>query len=445
MTPRHYARIGWLVWVFALPAVMQAQERLLLPEAIAAALTANPDVVAAHAATGEAEEQLPQARAGFLPRVDFIQSWQRGNQPVFVFGSLLAQRQFTEADFALGQLNDPEPLTNSRSAFSLEQLLFDGGRTRAAVRAASSSAAAATSAERQTRNDLALAATRAYGQVLRAAGERRAAESAVASADEVVRTAEARRDAGTGTEADVLSVHVHRAQMRARAIDAVSGERIARAELNRLMNTAVDRQWILVEPAVAAPGPSDISNLVEQAVRQRPEIEQAVLQRDISRALHESARSALMPYVAVQGGYEWNDGRRAGPAGSWIAAANVRMNLFSGGASIARVRQASFAMQRAEAERTRAEAAVRIELMTAVEQLGAARARQDISRATVLQARESERMIRDRYQAGIVPAAEVIRAATAVLDAEAQRINAVIDVVVGEAALRRAAGQEVYP
>jgi outer membrane protein TolC len=63
----------------------------------------------------------------------------------------------------------------------------------------------------------------------------------------------------------------------------------------------------------------------------------------------------------------------------------------------------------------------------------------------VLQARESERMIRDRYQAGIVPAAEVIRAATAVLDAEAQRINAVIDVVVGEAALRRAAGQEVYP
>jgi outer membrane protein TolC len=184
---------------------------------------------------------------------------------------------------------------------------------------------------------------------------------------------------------------------------------------------------------------------VEQAVRQRPEIEQAVLQRDISRALHESARSALMPYVAVQGGYEWNDGRRAGPAGSWIAAANVRMNLFSGGASIARVRQASFAMQRAEAERTRAEAAVRIELMTAVEQLGAARARQDISRATVLQARESERMIRDRYQAGIVPAAEVIRAATAVLDAEAQRINAVIDVVVGEAALRRAAGQEVYP
>ena len=119
------------MWVFALPAVMQAQERLLLPEAIAAALTANPDVVAAHAATGEAEEQLPQARAGFLPRVDFIQSWQRGNQPVFVFGSLLAQRQFTEADFALGQLNDPEPLTNSRSAFSLEQLLFDGGRTRA--------------------------------------------------------------------------------------------------------------------------------------------------------------------------------------------------------------------------------------------------------------------------------------------------------------------------
>jgi murein DD-endopeptidase len=32
--------------------------------------------------------------------VDVAESWQRGNNPVFVFGSLLAQRQFTAADFA---------------------------------------------------------------------------------------------------------------------------------------------------------------------------------------------------------------------------------------------------------------------------------------------------------------------------------------------------------
>jgi outer membrane protein len=427
------------------PVEVRAQERLPLPQAIAAVLTANPDVVAASAATQEAAQQAPQARAGFLPRLDFTQSWQRGNQPVFVFGSLLAQRQFAEADFALRQLNTPEPLTNSRSALAVEQPVFDGGRTRAAVRIASLSASVAMAAERQIRNDLQLAATRAYGQVLRAGAGRRAAESAVTAAEENARTAEARRDAGTGTEADVLSMRVHLAEMRARAIDTASGERIARAELNRLMHTTLDREWILDEPAVVTQGLPDANIFVERALRQRPEIEQATLRSDVNRAMQQNARSALLPQVVVQGGYEWNDGQRAGPAGSWIAGANLRVSLFSGGANLARVRQASFALQRTEAEHARAEAAVRLEVLTALEQLGAARARQDIGRAAVMQARESQRMIRDRYEAGIAPATEAIRAATAVLDAEAQRISALVDLIVAEAALQRATGHEVQP
>lgn len=446
MTAHRTLLVTSLVGALAWPgAAMHAQERLTLSQAVDAALDANPEMTAARAATQEAAQQVPQARAGFLPRLDFAQGWQRGNQPVFVFGSLLAQRQFAEADFALRQVNTPEPLTNSRSALSLEQVLFDGGRTRAAVRAASLAATAATAAERQVRNDLGLAATRAYGHALRTAAGRRAADSAVAQVEEDLRTAEARRDAGTGTEADVLSMRVHLTEMRARAIDAASGERIARGDLNRLMNTPLDREWILDEPAAAAPGPSDATILVEQALRQRPEIEQAALRRDVSRAMQQSARSALLPHLVVQGGYEWNDGQRAGPAGSWIAGANLRMNLFSGGANIARVRQAAAAMRRSEAEQARAEGNVRLEVLTALEHLSAARARQDVGRAAAAQARESQRMIRDRYEAGIVPAGDVIRAATAVLDAEAQRISALVDLIIEEAALRRAAGQEVHP
>jgi outer membrane protein TolC len=446
MTFRDHLMIGCLLWLCSSsPVEVRAQEHLPLEEAIAAVLAGNPDVAAAGAAAQEAAQQMPQARAGFLPRLDFTQSWQRGNQPVFVFGSLLAQRQFAEADFALQQLNTPEPLTNSRSALAVEQPVFDGGRTRAAVRIASLSASAAIAGERQVRNDLQLAATRAYGQVLRAGAGWRAAESAVAAAEENARTAEARRDAGTGTEADVLSMRVHLAEMRARAIDAASGERIARAELNRLMHTTLDREWILDEPTTVMQGPPDADAVVERALRQRPEIEQAALRSDVSRATQQSARSALLPQLVVQGGYEWNDGQRGGPAGSWIAGANLRVSLFSGGANVARMRQASFAVQRTEAERVRAEAAVRLEVLTALEQLGAARARQDVGRAAVMQARESERMIRDRYEAGIAPATDAIRAATAVLDAESQRINALVDLLVAEAALHRATGQEVHP
>jgi outer membrane protein TolC len=85
-----------------------------------------------------------------------------------------------------------------------------------------------------------------------------------------------------------------------------------------------------------------------------------------------------------------------------------------------------------------------MEVLTAVEHLAAARARESVGRTAAAQARESQRIIRDRFEAGLAPASDVIRAATAVLDADAQRVRAVVDVMVGEAALRRARGG-AYP
>src|SRR5262245_66176914 len=71
-----------------------AQAPLSLAEAIRRARVHNPDAQSAAAAEQEAAERVVQARSGFLPTADVAESWQRGNQPVFVFSSVLAQRQF---------------------------------------------------------------------------------------------------------------------------------------------------------------------------------------------------------------------------------------------------------------------------------------------------------------------------------------------------------------
>ena len=85
-----------------------AQSPLSLSEAIARAKAHNPDAGSAAAAEREAAERVTQARSGYFPKVDVAESWQRGNNPVFVFSSRLAQRRFTEADFALDALNHPD-------------------------------------------------------------------------------------------------------------------------------------------------------------------------------------------------------------------------------------------------------------------------------------------------------------------------------------------------
>ena len=147
-------------------------------------------------------------------------------------------------------------------------------------------------------------------------------------------------------------------------------------------------------------------------MRQRPEIEQAAIRSDISRAhAADRARARCCRTLPSRAGMNGTTAR--GRAGGFVDCRRERADepVFRRRECSRASAQASFATPRAEAERARAEAAVRLEVLTAMEQLGAARARQDVGRAAVVQARESQRMIRDRYEAGIAPAADVIRAA----------------------------------
>src|SRR5512143_1580602 len=123
---RRLAAVSFALLVLGSPAA--AQERLTLQGAIDRALRDSPVVRAATAAQGEAAAGVDQARAGWLPRVDYVESWQRSNQPVFVFGSLLAQSRFTAQNFALDALNHPEAVSNYRSGLAIEQPIFDASQ-----------------------------------------------------------------------------------------------------------------------------------------------------------------------------------------------------------------------------------------------------------------------------------------------------------------------------
>src|SRR6476469_3927497 len=112
-----------LLLILGLAAPAAAQTPLSLSDAIARARAHNPDAGSSAAGEREAAQRVTQQRAGYWPRVDVAESWQRGDQPVFVFSSLLSQRQFTAADFALDSLNHPDAVDNFRATVMIEQSL----------------------------------------------------------------------------------------------------------------------------------------------------------------------------------------------------------------------------------------------------------------------------------------------------------------------------------
>jgi outer membrane protein TolC len=418
-----------------------AQTPLSLADAVARARAHNPDAGVGEAAERAATERVAQARAGFWPRVDATESWQRGNQPVFVFGSLLAQGRFAAENFALAALNRPDAVDNFRSAVTVEQPLFDAV-TRASVTAAGLGREMAAASRLLVDQDLAMGVTGAYGRVLAAMGAHRSADAAIETARADRERAGNRRDAGLVTDADVLQLDVHVSRARERQIRATLDERVARARLNQLMGEPLSAVFRLDDEAG---GPvvetSDLASLETEAIGQRPDIALATLQHQLARTQHTVARAAFLPQVSAQSGWEWNGGAWGGRQSSWIVGAVARVNLFRGFGDRARLAEAAEQARRRTLERDKAVTAVRLDVHEAVAKLEAARASVAVSADTAAQARESQRIIRDRYEAGLADVVSLLRAAEAVAQAETQQIDAQVAVLVETAGLERALGR----
>jgi outer membrane protein TolC len=430
-----------LLAVLGLAMPVAAQTPLSLPDAIGRARAHNPEAGSSAAAEREAAQRVNQAQAAYWPRVDVAESWQRGTQPVFVFSSLLAQRQFTAADFALGALNHPDALDNFRSAVTVEQPLFDGV-ARANVTVARIGHELAGNSRQLVDQDLAASVADAYGRVLAAGGARQAADAAVETARADRELAGNRRDAGLVTDADVLQIDVHLSRTRQQQIVAASDERIARARLNQLMGAPLGEAFLLEPaPSVTFIDASDLAGLEAEAIKNRPDVTVADLQEQLARAGQMAARAAFLPEVSAQGGWELNGSAWNRRASSWIVGAVARVNVFSGFADKARLAEARDRAVRYALERAKVETAARLDVRAAAARLDAARASEAVGRDAVAQARESRRIIRDRYEAGLTDVTSLLRSAEAVAQAEAQQVAAQAAVLTSSAALQRALGR----
>jgi outer membrane protein TolC len=411
--------------------------------AVDEALAHNPSVRSAEAAVAEGEARFSEARASRFPRLALSEAWQRGNDPVFVFGSLLSARSFGVADFAIDTLNHPDPRGRFRSTIAIEQILLDFGRRRAWVNGARDAREVARLDLERTRASVSLAVVETYGQLVGAESEHRAIEAAVeaASADRV--RAANRRDAGMATDADVLALDARIADLEQRRIARAGDAAIARAALNTLTGAAISRPFTSVEPAaVDVPSSFDIAALLAEADTRRPEIRTAAVQRDMARSAERSARASLLPETVLVASVDVSGTTFSSRRAAWLMAAETRWTLSLGGAERARLKAAAAARARADADGDEARAAAHLDVVSAAYRLRSADARVAAGRASLAQAREAERIIRERVDAGLATVTDLLHASAAVLSASTAHSAALVEVIVTGAALRRALGQQ---
>ncbi len=418
------------------------QAPLSLRQAVEVALRQHPQVQAAGSSRQAAETRIRAARSGYLPRLQYAESFQRGNNPVYVFGSLLSQARFTEQNFALPALNRPDFLNNFQSQLALEQVIYDGGLTRQAVRSAELGKGLAHEEERRARQGVIAGVVRAYFGAVLAAESLKTAEEAVRSAEADLERARALRAAGLITDADVLSLEVHLAGVREQRIRRAADLEVAKAALNEALGLSLDTAHTLTTALAPARLPvPELGPYEKDAVEQRPETRQAALAVRIAASQSAAARAAMWPQVVVRGLFEADRQRFVTRgAANWLAAVSLRWNLFNGFADRERIREAAFAEQRAEAERRRAEALVRLHVRQAYAGWQAALQRIEVARAAISQAEESLRITKNRYENGLATVTDLLRTETAVLEARNRYLAALYDQRLAAVELALAAG-----
>ncbi|HEY3439916.1 MAG TPA: TolC family protein [Paludibaculum sp.] len=424
-----------IVWLSLLALSASAQEPLTLKDAVRQALGRHPSLDAATARVQASEARIGQARSGRLPRVQYLESFQSGNNPVYVFGSLLTQRQFTAANFALDPLNRPDPLNNFQSQVVAEQLVYDFGGIKNSIRAAELGKQMTEQEKKSAELSLVAAVARAYHGVSLATQALEVAKSALLAAEADQKRAETVRSAGMATDADVLSVQVHVAMMREQVIRRSADVRVGLAALNEALGLPLDTPHQLTTPLTPVLGAAAGEALA------RPELQQMKLARDAADAQALSAHAGYLPQFGLRGVLEadrQNFVTKGG--GNWMFMASMKWNLFDGGRTRQNVAEAKAMSAVAQANERQYTSAIQLEVRKARADFESATERIAVTEATIAQADESLRILRNRYSNGLATITDVLRAQTASLDAKMRRLGAIHDQRLAALDVERAAG-----
>ena len=419
----------------------QSSDALTLPLAVEIALKTNPLVKATATGRDIADARLLEARASRLPVVQVSQNVTNGNNPVYVFGSLLEQANFKAQNFDLGALNNPSPLTNFRTSLNFRTPLFDQRQSRTRIAQAELQQQQLDTSSNQVQQQIRFEVLRSYYAVLLAQAKKEVALEAVKMAEADVKRSRDRVEAGVAVTSDLLAAEVQLAEFRQQQIQAEGDIISATATLNTALglpiNTPQQISGALIEKQFEL-GEQDA--LIRTALQARPDYSRAGLALREREQQTFGARGEMLPRVEVFTSVGVSARSFVTGSTDYLVGASVSFNLFDAGRK-ARLSQAQAAETIATLEQEHLANQIRLEVVRARQQFITARERLAVMQRVISQATEALRIVQDRYHEGLTTITEVLRAETALTQARTNVLAARYEHYIGYATVLLATGQ----
>ncbi len=265
-------------------------------------------------------------------------------------------------------------------------------------------------------------------------------KAAVKDATQTLKDAQLREEAGLGTKFDVLTAKAELSQAQQSLTTERANQSIARRQLAETLSVSHSTDLSTAD-AVKQAGVwnLDLPETIVQAFKNRAELEQLLLQREISDEQETVALSQARPTVAATAGYTLTDNFEDDfdPSDRYTVGLNLQWRLFDGGAARAAAQQSEKDGEIAETQFANQRNQIRFLVEQAFFQLKSNQSNIGTATTEVELAEESLRLARLRFQAGVGTQTEVIDAQTRLTTASGNLLAAIIDYNQSYAELKR--------
>lgn len=407
----------------------------------------HPETAVARSLSAAAAARRAIATSGFLPRASaqgsFLVGRGAGGSSAGVIGSG-GQGQFPVGSVSgSGAFFGPADFELWTANLSLQQTIWDFGRTLNRYRLARAEAQQALARQQLVEELVDLSAEAAFRTA-------RAADELVAAMEESLRQAQAhlalargRAEVGMAAPYDVSRAEVEVAQASVRVIQAANGRDLALAELAIAcgLEALPEGAELAEAPPRVMPELPSLDAAMEEAMDALPEMREARAAVEAAERAHASAVSELFPSLGLTGtaslrGREFDDLQPG-----WTAVVSLSVPLINGGADLAGIRERRAQLAAAQASFTQLRRALRLDLETALLSVQEASARLGAAEAMERAASEGLLLAEGRYQTGLGSALELADAQSQLATARAERVQSALDLSISLARLERLLGR----
>jgi len=272
--------------ILALPCAAQNVQILSRQDAEKIAIQNHPQVQAAIDVAAAAAAQVREVRSAYYPQA---------------YGSATGVEAEHDSRIAAGDLNNPIIYDRYANGITVGQLVTDFGRTHELSKSSNLHAQAQQENVVTTRADVLLAVDQAFYGVLKAKAVLRVAEETVRERQLIVDQVTAMAKNQLKSQLDVSFASVDLAQAQLLLVEAQNDLQASYAQLSTALGYANQRVFEPVEETLPGSPPTDITQLIAEALRDRPELIGQRLDVSSATSYVTAERDLWMPTLSAVG------------------------------------------------------------------------------------------------------------------------------------------------